>query len=42
MWIMAGLIALSIAMRRRLGGTKGTVIALLIAALAASLAQARW
>jgi MFS family permease len=40
MWIMTGLIALSVALRRKLGGVKGTVVALLIAALAASLAQA--
>lgn len=40
MWIAAGLIALSVFLRRRLGGTTGTVTALMIAAFAASLGQA--
>jgi MFS family permease len=40
MWLLAGMIALTVVLRRRLGGTRGTVTALLTAALAASLAQA--
>lgn len=40
MWVAAALIALSVALRRRLAGTKGTVAALMIAAFTTSLAQA--